>query len=111
MQRCKAFVYAAVEDFGIAAVEAQAAGAPVIAYGKGGITETVIAEKTGLFFPEQTVESLMETVHLFESGVYKFDVDVLRQNAEQFSPARFCEQFSEFVEAKWTKFRRRDGIQ
>ncbi|HEY9639308.1 MAG TPA: glycosyltransferase [Coleofasciculaceae cyanobacterium] len=111
MQRCKAFVYAAAEDFGIAAVEAQAAGAPVIAYGRGGITETVIAEKTGLFFPEQTVESLMATVRLFESGAYWFDVDLLRQNAEKFSPKRFCEQFSQFVDTKWTKFRRKDGIQ
>ncbi|NJR65556.1 MAG: glycosyltransferase family 4 protein [Leptolyngbyaceae cyanobacterium CRU_2_3] len=111
MQRCKAFVYAAAEDFGIAAVEAQAAGAPVIAYGRGGITETVIPEKTGLFFPEQTVESLIETVRLFESRAYWFDVDLLRQNAEQFSPTHFREQFSRFVEAKWTKFRRRDGIQ
>lgn len=111
MQRCKAFVYAAAEDFGIAAVEAQAAGAPVIAYGKGGITETVISEKTGLFFPEQTVESLMETVKFFESGLCQFSPDQLRQHVEQFSPTRFCEEFSQFVEAKWTSFVQRDGIQ
>lgn len=109
MQRCKAFVYAAAEDFGIAAVEAQAAGAPVIAYGRGGITETVISEKTGLFFPEQTVESLMASVRLFESGAYYFSADLLRQNAEKYAPERFRQQFSGFVEAKWSKFQQKNG--
>ncbi len=106
MQRCKAFVYAAAEDFGISAVEAQAAGAPVISFGQGGITETVIAEKTGLFFPEQTVESLIEALRHMESGVYSFSPDLLRHNAERFAPDRFRQEFSRFVEQKWTIFRR-----
>jgi glycosyltransferase involved in cell wall biosynthesis len=104
MQRCKAFVFAAAEDFGIAPVEAQAAGAPVIAYGKGGVTETVIEGKTGVFFLEQTVESLIEAVQRFESGVYSFDSEVLRQNAERFSPENFCAQLSEFVDEKMSIF-------
>ncbi len=107
MQTCKAFVYAAAEDFGIAAVEAQAAGAPVIAYGKGGVTETVVNHKTGLFFPEQTTESLMEIVREFESGGVSFDAEIIRQNAERFSPERFQQQFSRFVDQKWAEFRRK----
>lgn len=111
MQRCKAFVYAAAEDFGITLVEAQAAGAPVIAYGKGGATESVIPGKTGLFFSEQTVESLMEAVKLFETGAYSFNPEHLRQNAEQFSPEHFRQQFSRLVEARWTTFQQRNGIE
>ncbi|MBD2462789.1 glycosyltransferase family 4 protein [Oscillatoria sp. FACHB-1407] len=111
MQRCKAFVYAAVEDFGITLVEAQAAGAPVITYGKGGATETVIPEKTGLFFAEQTVESLIEAVWWFESKSVLFDTDLLRSHAEQFSVKRFQHEFAQFVDQKWTIFRRRDDLQ
>jgi glycosyltransferase involved in cell wall biosynthesis len=111
LQRCKAFVYAAEEDFGITVVEAQAAGAPVISYGKGGATETVIAGKTGLFFSSQTIESLMETVRLFESGTYQFDPDFLRENAERFSVDRFHREFNRLIEQKWTDFRREDGIE
>jgi glycosyltransferase involved in cell wall biosynthesis len=111
MSRCKAFVFAAAEDFGIAPVEAQAAGAPVIAYGKGGVTESVIAGKTGLFFPDQTVESLVEAVQKFESGIYCFSPEEVRQNAERFSPERFRQQLIQFIDQKWTKFRRGDAIE
>jgi len=111
MSRCKAFVFAAAEDFGIAPVEAQAAGAPVIAYGKGGVTESVISGKTGIFFPHQTVESLVEAVQKFESGLYCFSPEELRQNAARFSPERFRQQLIQFIDQKWTKFRRRDAIE
>jgi glycosyltransferase involved in cell wall biosynthesis len=104
MQRCKAFVYAAAEDFGITLVEAQAAGAPVIAYGKGGAAESIIHEKTGILFAEQTVESLMEAVRLFESGVYQFNPDYLRQNAERFAPEHFQQKLFQCIEQKWTSF-------
>jgi glycosyltransferase involved in cell wall biosynthesis len=111
LSRCKAFVYAAEEDFGITLVEAQAAGAPVITYGKGGATETVIPGKTGLFFMQQTIESLMEAVQLFESGQHQFEPDLLRQNAERFSIDRFHCEFNRFVEQKWTDFVQGDGIE
>jgi glycosyltransferase involved in cell wall biosynthesis len=111
LSRCKAFVFAAAEDFGIAPVEAQAAGAPVIAYGKGGVTESVIADKTGIFFPYQTVESLVEAVQKFESGLYCFSPEELHQNAARFSPERFRQQLIQFIDQKWTKFRRRDAIE
>jgi len=104
MQRCKAFVYAAAEDFGISLVEAQAAGAPVIAYGKGGAVETVIPGKTGILFADQTVESLIAAVRQFESGKFAFETATLRENADRFSTDRFRQTFSQFVAQKWTDF-------
>jgi glycosyltransferase involved in cell wall biosynthesis len=111
LQRCKAFVFAAEEDFGITPVEAQAAGAPVIAYGKGGAVETVIAGKTGLFFPQQTIESLIQTIREFESGHYQFSPEDLRQNAERFSPERFGQEFRQFVETQWLNFGRGNALE
>ncbi|PSB08913.1 glycosyl transferase [filamentous cyanobacterium CCP2] len=111
MQRCKAFVYAAAEDFGITLVEAQAAGAPVVAYGKGGAAESVIHEKTGILFPEQTVESLVEAIKQFESGAYRFNPDYLRQNAEKFAPEHFRKKLFQYIEQKWTAFCQGNGIE
>ena len=68
MANCQAFIYAAEEDFGIAPVEAQACGTPVIAYGKGGVTETIISNKTGLFFYEQSASEICRAVKLFEKN-------------------------------------------
>ena len=99
MARCKAFVFAADEDFGIVPVEAQAAGAPVIAYGKGGTLETVVADQTGVFFGQQNVESLTRAVALFESKADEFDAAVIRQHAEKFRPERFRAEFTAILEA------------
>lgn len=107
LQRAQAFVFAAEEDFGIAPLEAQAAGTPVIAYGKGGVVETVIPGETGIFFDEQTVESLSRAVQEFEAKKFSFDPQRLRQNAERFSKARFRREFSDLVEREWEKFIRR----
>lgn len=104
MERCVGFVFAAEEDFGIAPVEAQAAGAPVIAFGKGGVRETVIPGETGLLFYEQTVESLMEAVEKFETYRGKFDPKRIRRNAERFSYDRFRRQFAALVEEAWSRF-------
>lgn len=108
MQRAKAFVFAAEEDFGITPVEAQACGTPVIAFGKGGALETVrplgVSEPTGLFFPEQTVEALCQAVASFESDQDMFSAASCRKNAERFSEARFDREFSAFVEEKWQQF-------
>lgn len=101
MQRAKAFVFAAEEDFGITPVEAQACGTPVIAFGKGGALETVRglddAAPTGVFFPEQTVASLREAVAAFEREQARILPAVCRQNAERFSVERFRREFSDFV--------------
>ncbi len=98
MQRAKAFIFAAEEDFGITPVEAQACGTPVVAYGKGGVLETVIEDKTGIFFKEQTKESLAEAVERFERIQSKFDCNEIRKNAERFSKDRFKREFKNFVE-------------
>lgn len=104
MQRCRGFIFPPEEDFGITPVEAQAAGAPVIAYAKGGQAETVIPGKTGILFPDQTVESLVQSVRQLHACVDQFDSGALRENAERFSIDCFKEQFERFVERAWTQF-------
>jgi glycosyltransferase involved in cell wall biosynthesis len=85
----RAFIFAAEEDFGIAPVDAQACGTPVIAFGKGGATETVIDGETGMFY-EQTSEAIVKAVDEFELRRDKFDRNRIRQNADRFSTSRFC---------------------
>lgn len=99
MSRCKAFVFAADEDFGIVPVEAQAAGAPVIAYGKGGSLETVVADVTGVFFGQQNEESLSRAIGIFEAKAEQFNAVTIRKHAEQFRPERFRTQFSAILVA------------
>ncbi|NBA98231.1 glycosyltransferase [Pseudomonas sp. R5(2019)] len=96
MQRAKAFVFAAEEDFGIIPVEAQACGTPVIAFAKGGALETVIEGKTGIFFEEQTKESIQEAVIRFEQN-FTLNTVLIRNHAENFSSSIFREKFEKFV--------------
>ncbi|MFK8183288.1 MAG: glycosyltransferase family 4 protein [Phormidesmis sp.] len=107
MQRCRGFIFPPEEDFGITPVEAQAAGAPVIAYAKGGQSETVLDGETGFLFAHQTVESLVHSVKRLQTSVDQFDADRLSKNAERFSINRFQTQFRDFVENAWTQFRER----
>ncbi len=86
-QRCKAFLFPGYEDFGITPLEAQACGRPVVAYGKGGALDSVINGKTGLFFPEQTVESLSDAIVKFEK--MNFNSKEIRKHAEKFSSGNF----------------------
>jgi glycosyltransferase involved in cell wall biosynthesis len=104
MQRARAFIFAAEEDFGIVTLEAQACGTPVIAYGKGGSTETVRHGETGLWFGEQSVASLCQAVETFASGVHQFTPETLRSHAQKFAPARFRKEFSAFVGKEWASF-------
>jgi len=99
MARCRAFVFAADEDFGIVPVEAQAAGAPVIAYGKGGSLETVVPDQTGVFFGQQNVESLTRAVQIFEEREHLFDAATIRKHAETFRPERFRAEFRAILHA------------
>lgn len=110
MERCKAFIFPAEEDFGITAVEAQAAGAPVIAYGRGGVTETVIAGKTGLFFTSQSVESLVQAIEVFEQKSVNASAEMIRHHVEQFSAVNFRSQFLSFVEQTYAKFQQRERL-
>lgn len=93
----RGFVCAAEEDFGIAIVEAQAAGCPVIAYKGGGALETVVDGVTGLFFAEQSAESLSDAVKRFVDSAHCLRTDVMVENAQRFSKARFQRAFREFV--------------
>lgn len=108
MQRAKAFVFAAEEDFGITPVEAQACGTPVIAYGKGGALETVIGleEKTGptgVFFKEQTTHSLINAVKEFEDKQLIIRSEDCRSNAIRFSPERFRKEIKDIVDTELKK--------
>ncbi len=107
MQRARAFVFAAEEDFGITPVEAQACGTPVIAFGKGGALESVVgagAKPTGLFFNEQSVDAICEAVNKFEAlpvGIVPSDC---RENAERFSQLNFAKKMKSYVDAELSKF-------
>lgn len=105
LRRAAAFVFAAEEDFGIAPVEAQACGTPVIAFGKGGALETVIDGETGLFFRDQTVPGLIEAVREFERRSGSFDPRRIRQNALRFGKEPFKSSLGRFVEEKLQDFR------
>lgn len=111
MQKAKAFVFAAEEDFGIVPVESQACGTPVIAYGKGGALETVVnydkEKPTGLFFKEQTVDSIVKAVNKFEKNQNLFFPENCRRNAEKFNEERFKKEFKTFVEEK---IKEKEGI-
>jgi len=102
MQRARAFVFAAEEDFGITPVEAQACGTPVIAFAKGGALETIRGldseNSTGVFFAEQSATALKEAVCLFESLDDKILPLNCRKNAERFSANNFRNKFENFVQ-------------
>ena len=96
MQHARAFVFAAEEDFGITPVEAQACGTPVIAFGKGGVLETVRDGETGCFFFEQTKKSIIHSVEEFEMN-NTISPYACRNNAERFSTSVFVNRIQQFV--------------
>ncbi len=105
LAQSRAMIFAAEEDFGIAAVEAQAAGLPVIAYGKGGACETVRGldskHPTGLFFFTQSQQAICAALELFEQNERRFSPKACHQNALGFSTIRFQQEFLGFVEKAW----------
>ena len=117
MSRCRAFVYAGIEDFGIAPVEAMASGAPVIAYGKGGILDTVNCfnqqdkEKisNGLLFKKQTSEDIIDTVNWFEDKKVwkKFKPEILNEYSRNFSIENFISKFDLIINKAWEKFKKK----
>ncbi len=94
----KAFLFPGNEDFGITPVEAQSAGLPVLAYGKGGALETVLDGKTGLFFNEQTPESLEECILRFEEEGIEYNKHKIREHSLSFSEERFLNEFKEYID-------------
>lgn len=101
LQRARAFIFAAEEDFGIAPLEAQACGTPVLAFGSGGAAETIIDGKTGLHFHEQSADAIIDAVQRFEALDIPFDPHVIRSNALRFSVENFKTEFSRFVWSRW----------
>ncbi len=102
MQRARAFVYAALEDFGIVPVEAMACGTPVIAYGVGGVRDSVVDGKSGLFFEEQTVTSINKAVEKFEP--MSPDYKATAEHASIFSAPQFDAKFKNFAEVCLKEF-------
>ena len=109
---CRALIFPGEEDFGIVPVEAQAYGKPVIAYGAGGVKETVMplagdwrpgmpVRATGVFFEEQTADALNAAINIFEAGPEAFDPAVIRENAMRFNRDRFKREIHEYLLGKW----------
>ncbi len=101
---CRAFLFAADEDFGIVSIEAQSYGRPVVAYGHGGSLETVRVDDpkgrpdTGVFFAEQSIESVMNGIQLFEAREHRFDPESIQKHARRFDTSVFKEEFRSFVD-------------
>jgi glycosyltransferase involved in cell wall biosynthesis len=101
LQRCRALIFSGIEDFGIVPVEAMACGKPVIALGQGGVTESVIEDRTGIFFRESTPESLNEAIERFESMDGNFNPAEIRRQAERFSETVFMDRIWNAVTSAW----------
>ena len=105
LERARAFLFAAEEDFGIVMVEAQACGTPVIAYGKGGACEVVRdldrPGATGVLFAEQTADSIVDAIARFEDATDQIEPLACRRNAERFGHARFCSELVSVIGEQW----------
>lgn len=102
LSKAKAFIHPQVEDLGITPIESMASGRPVIAYPVGGVTETVIPGKTGVFFPKQTWESLLDVLLKFDSN--SWDSEYIRNHALRFSADRFKLQMEKYVADRFEEF-------
>jgi glycosyltransferase involved in cell wall biosynthesis len=108
MARCRAFVFPGLEDFGIAPVEAQAAGRPVVAYAGGGALDTVRDGETGVLFAPQTAEALAEALQ--RCADLPWEPATIRAHAERFSEARFCREMVDYVEQAWRTYSPRSPL-
>lgn len=112
LRRARAFVFAAEEDFGIAPLEAQACGTPVIAYGKGGVLETIpgltSSQPAGVLYNQQHPEALRLAVATFEAEMTRFTPETCRQNALRFAPQRFRRELCDHILQLSSRFERTD---
>jgi glycosyltransferase involved in cell wall biosynthesis len=108
MAHCKAFIFPGCEDFGIAPVEAQAAGRPVVAYAGGGALDTVVDGETGVLFEPQTVEALMDA--LLRLDAIDLDPQHLHRHAQRFGAPRFERELSAFIAQCRAEPARFDGL-
>lgn len=110
MQRARAFVFAAEEDFGITPLEAQSCGTPVIAFAKGGALETINGLEdpapTGIFFDEQSSDAIVTAIKKFEDNRHLITAENCAANAKRFSIQVFKEKFSDFVEEKYSEWKK-----
>jgi len=115
LQRAKAFISAADEDFGIASVEAQAAGCPVIGYRTGGTSEIVTgwpaSDATGIFFDNQRWNTLAEAIEHFDTHRAAFRPEICSRNAERFASERFRRELQGAVEELWSRFQRGERLE
>jgi len=102
-QGARALLMPGEEDFGITSLEAQACGIPVIAYGCGGATESVVEGETGLFFTELKVECLLSVLDKFEG--FEFNKKTIRENAMKFSRGEFKRKMTAYLQKKWNSFK------
>src|SRR2546422_634303 len=111
--RCRALLFPAVEDFGIAPLEAAAAGRPTIALARGGALETMVGlgtpdrAPTAVFFSEQSVDALVEAIARFEGAAERFDGKALRARAESFDRPVFKQRLRDYIGARWHEFHAR----
>ncbi len=97
--KAKALIFPQIEDFGLTPIEAMASGCPVIAYAQGGALETIIDQKTGLFFHEQNSSSLLGAIEKFNQ--LKFDPGAIQKHAATFDKNIFNKKILDFIEKKW----------
>jgi glycosyltransferase involved in cell wall biosynthesis len=107
LANAKALIFPGEEDFGITPIEIMAAGRPVIAYRKGGVSESVIEGKTGIFFDEPTSESLVKAIEEFERTESKFLSNDCAQQAKKFSKKRFINEISQAVNKGYQNYQNR----
>jgi len=111
--RCRALIFPAVEDFGITPLEAAAAGRPTVALARGGALETMVGldaadvAPTAVFFPEQSVDALVEAMARFERAADRFNGKTLRARAEAFDRPVFRQKLGDYIAARWREFRAR----
>lgn len=101
---CRAFLFPGEDDFGITPVEAMSYGKPVVAYGKGGVLETVVDGRTGILFNDARVDGLVGAMQAFINKESSFDPSAIKKQAEKFSTANFKKNMSEFVDEQWKRW-------